>query len=60
MTEDPEIVDRLIDFREAYWEASEVRIVEEALSDFIDKWLEAEPERRKRYEAGRAKRKTDQ
>lgn len=54
---DDEIVERLIDFREAYWEASEVRIIQEALTDFMDKWLDAEPERRKRYEAARNRRK---
>jgi hypothetical protein len=50
------VVDRLIDFREAYWNASEVRIVEEALTAFMDHWLELEPERKKLYEAARRKR----
>jgi hypothetical protein len=53
---DPEIVERLIDFREAYWEASEVRIIQEALSDFMAKWLDAEPHRQRRYDEARKKR----
>jgi len=53
---DPQIVDRLIDFREAYWNASEVRIIQEALAEFMDKWLEKEPERRKLYEKARRRR----
>lgn len=53
---DREVVNRLMDFREAYWDASEVRIVEEALCNFMDRWLAEEPERKKRFEEAKQKR----
>jgi hypothetical protein len=53
---DQAIVERLLDFREAYWGASEVKIIQEALVEFMDKWLAAEPERQRRYDEARRRR----
>jgi hypothetical protein len=53
---DPKIIERLLDFREAYWGASEVKIIQEALVEFMDKWLSAEPARQKRYDEARRRR----
>jgi len=52
---------RLRDFCEANWSASKVRVVREALDQFIIRQLSEEPEMRKRYEEARRKRagKTD-
>ena len=46
----------LLDFCEAHRGAPGNRIIQDALRDFIDARLKAEPELRKRFEEARAKR----
>lgn len=53
---DEELIERVQDFREAYFGAPEYRIVAEALEHFMRDRLEAEPEARRRYEQARKAR----
>jgi lipid A 4'-phosphatase len=53
---DPELTGRLQDIREAYFGASEQRIISEAIDCFIAERLRTEPEVKRRYEAARRRR----
>jgi len=51
-----ELENRLNDFCEAHYGASQVKVVRAALNAFIESELEKEPELRKRYELAREQR----
>ncbi len=51
-----ELSERLKDFCEANWGASKVRVVRDALNQFIISRLDEEPKLRERYEEERRKR----
>ena len=46
-----EIENQLNDFAAAYYKGNKTEIVREAVKEYIDKTLRAEPERKKRYDA---------
>ena len=53
---DDELIERVCDFRDAYFGAQENRIVAEALEHFMRVRLDAEPEVKLRYDQARSAR----